>query len=404
MTESLVSVIIPTYNRLEYVQAAIDSVLQQTYPNYEIIVIDDGSTDGTRDVIPLKYAGRINYYYQENHGRSAARNFGASLARGVYLAFLDSDDAWLPLKLQKQVAKFSTSTASEVAAVCSSVYFIDKFGNLIYKKPIGRLPKLHNYQMQRFFNAPIILAPPSNMLIRKECFDKVGGFDNELSYGEDWDLIIRLRQHWHFLYVDEPLMCYRSRSRFLNDLPRQEQIPKVTDDMLRLYERIGSMNVVSRGPDFLDKFISNIYEKVAYWYFARKAYTTGMSYLLKSGKLQSKNLSMIINNLSYWGAYGTVDSKGTDPIQCELEFISEYVPNIMNLLAKQVVLSKRDCRILFSGFYHNLAWHLFPFVNGKAIQHLCFKAIYNNPIYLFSKQTLKMIVISSFYQQKKKDI
>ena len=98
-----VSVIIPTYNRRTYVQEAIDSVLAQTYPDYEIIVIDDGSTDGTDQVLHARYGDRIRYVWQENQGESAARNRGIALARGEYIALLDSDDLWLPDKLAKQI-------------------------------------------------------------------------------------------------------------------------------------------------------------------------------------------------------------------------------------------------------------------------------------------------------------
>lgn len=101
-----VSVIIPTYNRREYVQEAIDSALAQTFTDYEIIVIDDGSTDGTSEALQARYGNRIHYEWQENQGESVARNRGIELARGEYIAFLDSDDLWHPEKLAKQIIGF----------------------------------------------------------------------------------------------------------------------------------------------------------------------------------------------------------------------------------------------------------------------------------------------------------
>jgi glycosyltransferase involved in cell wall biosynthesis len=98
-----VSVIIPTYNRCKFVQEAIDSVLAQTYTNFELIVVDDGSTDGTGEVIQSKYQGKLIYIWQKNQGRSKARNLGISISTGKYLAFLDSDDKWHPEKLMNQV-------------------------------------------------------------------------------------------------------------------------------------------------------------------------------------------------------------------------------------------------------------------------------------------------------------
>jgi glycosyltransferase involved in cell wall biosynthesis len=103
-----VSVIIPTYNRANYICEAIDSILAQTYADYEIIVVDDGSTDGTRQALQRWIDdGTICYYYQENRGESAARNHGIRKARGQYIAFLDSDDLFLPTKFEKQVACLS---------------------------------------------------------------------------------------------------------------------------------------------------------------------------------------------------------------------------------------------------------------------------------------------------------
>lgn len=99
-----VSVIIPTFNRHAYLREAVDSVLAQTFTDYEVIVVDDGSTDGTGDVIRARYGDRVRYIRQENQGRSAARNNGAAAARGEYAAFLDDDDLWLPAKLEKMMA------------------------------------------------------------------------------------------------------------------------------------------------------------------------------------------------------------------------------------------------------------------------------------------------------------
>ena len=100
-----VSIIIPTYNRQSLVQETIDSVLRQSLSDWELIVIDDGSTDETGAVLTERYGTSIRYVYQQNQGESAARNYGISLAQGKYVAFLDSDDLWLPNKLQRPAAK-----------------------------------------------------------------------------------------------------------------------------------------------------------------------------------------------------------------------------------------------------------------------------------------------------------
>lgn len=99
----LVSVIIPAYNSAKFAAKAVESVLAQTYQNYELIVIDDGSTDNTKEVLN-RFAGRVNYIFQENRGPSAARNMGIKVAQGEYICFLDADDTWLPMKLEVQLA------------------------------------------------------------------------------------------------------------------------------------------------------------------------------------------------------------------------------------------------------------------------------------------------------------
>ena len=131
-----VSVIIPTYNRLDYVQEAIDSVLAQTYTDYELIVVDDGSTDGTGDTLKARYGDRIRYLWQENQGWPAARNHGVSIAQGEYIAQLDSDDLWLPEKLVRQVPVLDA--CPEAVLVFSHVMQIDAEGGVEKQGRLGR--------------------------------------------------------------------------------------------------------------------------------------------------------------------------------------------------------------------------------------------------------------------------
>ena len=129
---SLVSAIIPTYNSVNYISEAINSVLNQTYKNCEIIVVDDGSTDNTRKTVEnyiRKYPHKIKYFYQENKGPSAARNKGIKEARGNYIAFLDSDDLWLPDKLEKQISLFMKDVSLKLT-YCGG-YYEDEEGSVI---------------------------------------------------------------------------------------------------------------------------------------------------------------------------------------------------------------------------------------------------------------------------------
>ena len=118
---STVSIVIPTFNRRNYITIALDSVLAQTYTNYEIIIIDDGSSDNTKEVL-TPYWDKIRYFYQDNRGIPATRNRGIREAKGDYIAFLDSDDYWLPEKLERQIDYFEKNPhCGMVATRCSSI-------------------------------------------------------------------------------------------------------------------------------------------------------------------------------------------------------------------------------------------------------------------------------------------
>ena len=120
-----ISVIIPTFNYGKYIERAIDSILTQTYQDFEIIVVDDGSTDNTKEIIRSKKSDKIRYFYQENKGAPAARNKGIVESKGKYIAFLDADDEWLPTKLEKQVDKFQKSS-NKVALIYGWARIIDE--------------------------------------------------------------------------------------------------------------------------------------------------------------------------------------------------------------------------------------------------------------------------------------
>src|SRR5262245_58104056 len=134
MANDLVSIVVPTYNRAHSLQRTIDSALAQTYTALEEIVIDDGSKDATAELIRRSYAHdeRVRYFYQDNRGVSAARNRGMSLARGTYIALLDSDDLWKPWKLQVQVA--CMERAPEVGMVWTDMEAVDPCGHVFSKR------------------------------------------------------------------------------------------------------------------------------------------------------------------------------------------------------------------------------------------------------------------------------
>lgn len=208
MKNPTVSVIIPTYNRAHLIGRAIQSVLNQTYKDFEVIIVDDGSTDNTEDIIKefQKKDKRIKYIrHDKNKGGSAARNTGIKVARGEYIAFQDSDDEWLAEKLDKQMEVFK-SVSAEVGIVYSDMWRIT--GN---KKRYFYSPKI--MPKDKIIHEQALDYGVSNIgiqtsLIKKEVFEKAGMFDEKLPRFIDLEFFIRLSKYYYFFHIEEPLVNY----------------------------------------------------------------------------------------------------------------------------------------------------------------------------------------------------
>lgn len=183
---SRVSVIIPVYNSANYISEALDSVLTQTYHDYEIIVVDDGSTDHIGKVL-APYENKINYFYQDNQGSAVARNLGIAKAQGEFIAFLDADDFWLlPNKLDEQVNYLLKDP--RLGSVHTGWRVVDGDGRkVIDVEPWYSVPELDLVSWLMY--KPIRL---SGMIIRQSGLAKVGGFDGDLRQSHDVDLMLRL--------------------------------------------------------------------------------------------------------------------------------------------------------------------------------------------------------------------
>jgi len=197
----LVSVIIPTYNRGWIVHEAIDSVLAQVFNDFELIVVDDGSTDNTQEIIH-SYEHDIIMIAQNCKGVSAARNRGIAAASGRFVAFLDSDDLWLPKKLSAQIKFFEKKSN---ALICQTEEIWIRNGRRInpkkrHKKPSGMIfePSLS-----------LCLVSPSAVMIRKSLFDMVGKFDESLPACEDYDLWLRVSCRYPVFLIDTPFVIKR---------------------------------------------------------------------------------------------------------------------------------------------------------------------------------------------------
>ena len=227
--DPLVSVVIPTYNRASLVTEAVRSVLAQTFSDLELIVIDDGSTDGTREALQ-EFEGRLRYVRKKNEGAAAARNMGIDLAKGKYVAFLDSDDLWHPDKLEKQVRLLNENPDYPVIHTDSSV--IEPEGRQIKASAARRRQSRNGKVFEQFFLCPIALALTSTVVMRRDCLDTAGVFDPRYPVFQDYDFFLRLAWNFPIYYLDEPLASYRlapgslTRSDIQRNIAEQEQILK----------------------------------------------------------------------------------------------------------------------------------------------------------------------------------
>ena len=197
--KGLVSIIIPTYNREEFISDAILSCLNQTYKNIEIIVIDDGSTDNTKTILEdftIRYNNKIKYFSKENSGVSSARNFGISLSRGEFIQFLDSDDLIDQTKLEKQV-KCLNKNKDIFGVYCGTRYFKDTIDNIIFNNFFKCSINCYKNLLEGNFI-------PIHSIIVRRCNII---FDESLSYFEDWEFWLRVLENKKISYIDEYL-CY----------------------------------------------------------------------------------------------------------------------------------------------------------------------------------------------------
>lgn len=201
-----VSIVMPTRNRRRLIRRALASVAAQTYRDYELLIIDDASTDETertiRDVVPTLGIPNSRFHYvrvKDRRGASAARNLGIRLARGEYLAFLDSDDVWHPAKLDSQLGALGSS--SKPSLICCGRYRVDSDLAVLRKQT----PPSSAAAEIRAGNG---IGPLSSVVVSADPVRHIGGFDEALPAAQDWDLYIRVLPFAQFVCVPEPLLLY----------------------------------------------------------------------------------------------------------------------------------------------------------------------------------------------------
>ncbi|ASJ06241.1 glycosyltransferase family 2 protein [Thermococcus pacificus] len=208
MSRPEVSVIIPTYNRAHLLKRAIESVLRQSFDDFELIVVDDASPDNTQEVVESLDDGRIRYIrLKKNSGGPVARNTGIKKARGRFIALLDDDDEWFPHRLEVQIKKFE-EIGKEFGVVYGGFYYVSQQDGRILGK---RLPKFKGDVYTHLLKENFIGSP--TLLIRRECFKKAGLFDPALTSSQDWDMWLRIARYYEFDYVNEIVAKYYVHGR-----------------------------------------------------------------------------------------------------------------------------------------------------------------------------------------------
>lgn len=191
------SVIIPTYNREKLIGRAIDSVLNQTFKDFELIIVDDGSTDNTKEIIERYTDQRIRYIYKENGGQNSALNKGIEFAKGKYVAFLDSDDEWLDEKLRKVYIKYHTDTNIDI------VY------HYVGTRRKNGIVSLRNDCLEGYVYKEVLwqeyLCCPTALVCKKICLDRIGGFDEKFVMYQDDEICYRLTKLYHVGLIKQVL-------------------------------------------------------------------------------------------------------------------------------------------------------------------------------------------------------
>lgn len=298
-----VSVIIPAYNKADFTVRSVESVLGQTYQNIEIVVVDDGSTDDTlKKLEPLK--NRIKLIAKTNGGASHARNVGIDESSGQYMAFLDCDDIYYKDKIEKTV--YCLESEEDIGFVSTSINKIDANDKVVSKSPSPPTEPsgwIFSYLIQdnSIWNSTIIA--------KRECFDKVGGFDEKVFIPADWDMWIRLSKHYKAGYVDERLTGYR-----VSDNYTFSNIDKGLKESLYLVDKYISQGYYTSKKQ-LKRSKSNIYYTYAKYNGAVKEFATSRSLFWKS----------LLSDLS---------NPRTPTIMFSL-FLARFNPNLLNNILKK---------------------------------------------------------------------
>lgn len=267
----LVSIVVPSYNCGRFIAEAIDSALQQTYSDKEVIVVDDGSTDDSLDVL-RRYGDRIRVVTEPNQGVSAARNEGIRRSRGELVALLDADDVWRADKLAKQVPFFANPA---VGLVYCALEYIDEAGRSLGTNVTGRRGRV--LREIALLRGTVVLAGGSTAVVRKAAFEKAGLFDHELSTAADWDMWRRIACYYEVDVAREPLMKYR-----LGPTSMHRNVKVFEHDMLHGFARMFSDPAAAEVKPLRRRAYGNLYLMLSGSYLEIRDFPRAASYAWRS--------------------------------------------------------------------------------------------------------------------------
>lgn len=265
----MVSIVMPTYNRAHLIEKSIQSVLQQTYTNFELLIVDDGSIDNTEKVVQRCLDPRIRYIKcSKNMGANVVRNIGIKAAKCEYIAFQDSDDEWLPNKLEKQMILMEKS--DEKLGVVYTGFWRFEGDDKSYT-PSTRVTHVEGNISQEILKENFVST--QTILVKKKCLEDVGLFDEKLPRLQDWELIIRLSKKYEFQYVKEGLV---------NVYHTENSITSTGNNVLYdAYETIINKNALN----FEDsKLLGRHYSSLGIWFIENDDFLKGRKYLFKAIK------------------------------------------------------------------------------------------------------------------------
>lgn len=290
-----VSVIIPTYNRADLIGETVESVLKQTFDDFEIIIVDDGSTDSTKKVV-RGFNGPIKYIYQENRGRSYARNRGFEVSSGDYVCFLDSDDLLTPRMFERQVSLLDSN--SNLGFVYSGYQFINQAGDILPQPEVYRGRQLRRGRIFRFL-IYFDFIPPSTVMTRRSCIDQIGLFESSFEPAEDLDWLLRMSSMYDTDYIPEPLFLFRKHDGNTPSTAVEEAMIRVT-----LKHLSAEHTKQSLGDEWREIYF-DLYLMVANYHYNRRSMAAARKYYFDAlGFCPSRGRSLGVFNLilkSYLG-------------------------------------------------------------------------------------------------------